>query len=152
MSLAAALAAASHHSAQQYGAPRGQKPATKASEGEVRERPTGTGATSPGDAASTAVGGAAAGGVAAAHRGAEDRAHALRADPRRSCAAEGGTAGGFLQEFEHRGARAGHRSAQDPTRYYPSALCGSRSTDCGTVGGSADRPDSHAHADRGADR
>ena len=32
-----ALAAASHHSAQQYGAPRGQKPATKAREGEVRE-------------------------------------------------------------------------------------------------------------------
>ena len=38
MSLAAALAAASHHSAQQYGAPRGQKPATKAREGEVREQ------------------------------------------------------------------------------------------------------------------
>ena len=38
MSLAAALAAASHHSAQQFGAPRGQKPATKASEGEVREQ------------------------------------------------------------------------------------------------------------------
>ena len=38
MSLAAALADASHHSAQQYGAPRGQKPATKASEGEVREQ------------------------------------------------------------------------------------------------------------------
>ena len=32
-----ALAAATHHSAQQYGAPRGQKPATKAREGEVRE-------------------------------------------------------------------------------------------------------------------
>ena len=28
--------------------------------------------------------------------------HALRADPRRSCAAEGGTAGGFLQGFGHR--------------------------------------------------
>ena len=68
-------------------------------------RPTGTGATSPGDAASTAVGGAAAGWVAAAHRGAEDRAHALRADPRRSCAANGGTAGGFLQGFGRRGAR-----------------------------------------------
>ena len=38
MSLAAALAAASHHSAQQYGTPRGQKPATKAREGEVREQ------------------------------------------------------------------------------------------------------------------
>ena len=48
--------------------------------------------------------GAAAGGGAAAHRGAEDRAHALRADPRRSCAVEGGTAGGFLQGFGHRGA------------------------------------------------
>ena len=35
------------------------------------------------DAASTAVGDAAAGGVAAAHCGAEDRAHALRANPRR---------------------------------------------------------------------
>ena len=57
-------------------------------------RPTGTEATSPRDAAGTAVGGAAAGGGAAAHCGAEDRAHALRADPRRSCAADGGTAGG----------------------------------------------------------
>ena len=38
MSLAAALAAASHNSAQQYGAPRRQKPATKAREGEVHEK------------------------------------------------------------------------------------------------------------------
>ena len=37
LSVAMALAAASHHSVQQYGAPRGQKPATKAREGEVRE-------------------------------------------------------------------------------------------------------------------
>ena len=37
LSVAMALAAATHHSAQQYGAPRGQKPATKAREGEVRE-------------------------------------------------------------------------------------------------------------------
>ena len=43
------------------------------------QRPTGTEATSPRDAASNAVGGAAAGGSEAAHRGAEDRAHALRA-------------------------------------------------------------------------
>ena len=48
-------------------------------------RRTGIGAISPGDAASTADGGAAAGAGAAAHCGAEDRAHALRADPRRSC-------------------------------------------------------------------
>ena len=38
MSLAAALAAASHHSAQQYVAPRGQKPATQSREGEVHEK------------------------------------------------------------------------------------------------------------------
>ena len=38
MSLAAALAAASHHSAQQYAAPRGQTTGTKAREGEVREQ------------------------------------------------------------------------------------------------------------------
>ena len=37
MSLAAALAAASHHSAQPYAAPRGQTTGTKAREGEVRE-------------------------------------------------------------------------------------------------------------------
>ena len=36
---------------------------------------------------------------------------------------------------------AGHRSTQDLTRYYPSALCGPRSADGGTVGGSADHPD-----------
>ena len=38
MSLAAALAAASHHSAQPYAAPRGQTTGTKAREGEVREQ------------------------------------------------------------------------------------------------------------------
>ena len=48
------------------------------------------------------------------------------------------TAGGFLQGFGQRGARAGHRSAQDLTRCYPSALCGPRSADGGTAGGSAD--------------
>ena len=60
----------------------------------------------------------------------------------------------FFKDLDIEVARAGHRSAQDLTRYYPSALCGSRSTDGGTVGGSADHPDSHAHrlADRGADR
>ena len=34
-----------------------------------------------------------------------------------------------------------HRSAQDLTRYYPSALCGPRSADGGTVVGCADSPD-----------
>ena len=38
MSLAAALATASHHSAQPYAAPRGQTTGTKAREGEVREQ------------------------------------------------------------------------------------------------------------------
>ena len=38
MSLAAALTAASHHSAQQYAAPRSQTTGTKAREGEVREQ------------------------------------------------------------------------------------------------------------------
>ena len=103
LSIAMALATVEHHS---YGPtanrPKGPDDRHQCQRGRgprAALRPTGTEATSPWDAASTAVGGAAAGGVAAAHRGAEDRAHALRADPRRSCAAEGGTAAGFLQGF-----------------------------------------------------
>ena len=57
-------------------------------------RPTGTGATFPGDAASTAVGGSAAGGDTAAHRGPDRRRRSWVTDARWSCAAYGGTAGG----------------------------------------------------------
>ena len=51
-------------------------------------------------------------------------------------------------------AGAGYRSAQDLSGPYPAAFFRPHSADCGTVGGSADRLDSHAHrfADRGADR
>ena len=56
-------------------------------------RPTGTEATFPGDAASTAVGGAAAVGGSAARRG-PDRRRSWVTVARWSCAAYGGTAGG----------------------------------------------------------
>ena len=52
------------------------------------------------EAAATSRRRTAAGAYSAAHRGAEDRAHASRADPRPSCAAEGGTLGEFLQGFD----------------------------------------------------
>ena len=121
LSIAMALATVEHHS---YGptanaAPRGQTTGTSAREGEVREQYYGV------RAQKRPLPGMRPAPLLEERHTVEQRIEhtPLRADPRRSCAAEDGTAGGFLQEFGHRGARAGHRSAQDLTRYFPSALC-----------------------------
>ena len=85
------------------------------------------------------VGGAlAAGSGSPAHNGAEDRAHAVRADHRRSCAAEGGLCVGCVQGPGQLDCRAGYRSAQAVVFFvsFPFALSGT--LDGGTVGGSAD--------------
>ena len=62
--------------------------------------PTGTDATSPGDAASTSRRGGAAGACGAALRGAYGRACTVGANSGCSCAAVGGTVGGHLQHLQ----------------------------------------------------
>ena len=65
------------------------------------------------DAAASSRRGAAAGAYPAAHRGADDRRLAVRPDPRRSCAAGGGSRVGVLSPHGPAGRRAGYLSAQD---------------------------------------
>ena len=77
----------------------------------------------------------------AAHSGPARRRRAHGPGSGYSCAADGGTASGSQKAVGHRGARAGHRSAQDLSRLHPGAFGGLRSlssADGGTVDGSAD--------------
>ena len=75
--------------------------------------PTGTDATSPGDAASASRRGAAAGACEAALRGAFGRACTVGANSRSSCAAGGRQRDGCLPVPGSADDRAGYRSAQD---------------------------------------
>ena len=85
---------------------------------------------------------AAAGAGSTAHRGADCRRLPFRADSQRSRAADGRTAGEFLQVPWHADAcRAGYRSAQDHKGHDPAAfgwLWSASTADGGTDGGSAD--------------
>ena len=123
MSLAAALATASHHSAQPYAAPRGQTTGTKAREGEVREQYYGPRAPErPLPGMRPAPLSEVLPQVGLQRHTVEQRiVHTPYVQILgRSCAANGGTAGGFLQGFGRRGARA--RLSQCPRSLWTVSL------------------------------